>query len=78
MKFLKDLFVFCLGAVSFIYLLNPGAGFFEALPDNIPLVGNIDEATAALILFGSLRYFGLDFQGFFQRKPPAGPTPGRK
>ena len=26
------------------YLLNPGAGVFELLPDHLPLVGNLDEA----------------------------------
>jgi len=35
-----------------LYLLNPFAGIFEFLPDNLPLVGNLDEGGAmALILF---------------------------
>ena len=34
-----------------IYLLNPGAGVFELIPDNLPIIGNLDEAAAfALIL----------------------------
>lgn len=36
-----------------IYLLNPTAGVFELVPDNLPIVGNMDEAAAAaLILWG--------------------------
>ncbi len=32
------------GAV--LYVLNPTAGIFEFLPDNLPVVGNLDEAAA--------------------------------
>lgn len=54
----------CLGTLSALvgvlvgtaYVLNPGLGIFELIPDNLPGVGNLDEAAAtALILFG-LRY----------------------
>ncbi len=39
--------------VAGIYLLNPTAGVFELLPDNLPLVGNMDEAAAAaLVIWG--------------------------
>jgi uncharacterized membrane protein YkvA (DUF1232 family) len=39
--------------VGAIYLLNPGAGIIELIPDAIPLVGNLDEAGAtALLLWG--------------------------
>ncbi|MGF1678209.1 MAG: hypothetical protein ACFCUX_03330 [Candidatus Methylacidiphilales bacterium] len=36
---------------SVMYLLNPGAGWIEFIPDNIPVIGNLDEAafTAMLI-----------------------------
>lgn len=67
MRILKDLLVLGIGALALIYLLNPGAGFLEALPDNLPLLGNIDEATAATILIGCLRYFGLDITRLFRR-----------
>lgn len=33
-----------------IYLLNPTAGFIEFLPDALPIVGNIDEAGATMLL----------------------------
>ena len=53
-----------LGAIlSFVYLLNPTFGI-DLLPDNLFLVGNIDEATATGILLACLRYLGLDLLGF--------------
>ena len=41
--------------VSVIYVLNPGAGVIELLPDNLPLLGNLDEAAFVTILLASLR-----------------------
>jgi hypothetical protein len=40
-----------LGLVSGVYLFNPTAGLLELIPDNLPVVGNLDEATAAFLLF---------------------------
>ncbi|HVS17830.1 MAG TPA: hypothetical protein VMT18_04455 [Planctomycetota bacterium] len=46
-----------LGVVlSLIYVLNPTMGVFELLPDNLPGVGNLDEAGATAILIFGLRY----------------------
>jgi hypothetical protein len=56
----KEVFILGLAALAGIYLINPTAGIFELLPDNIPLVGNVDEATATLILLSTLRHYGLD------------------
>lgn len=56
-----------MGALSALYLLNPTAGVVELIPDNIPVFGNLDEATAALILISSARYFGLDIAGTLNR-----------
>ena len=33
-----------------VYVLNPGAGVFELIPDNLPVVGNLDEAAAVGLL----------------------------
>jgi hypothetical protein len=44
---------------SAVFLLNFTMGVFE-IPDNLPIVGNLDEAAAAALLFYSLRYLGLD------------------
>jgi uncharacterized membrane protein YkvA (DUF1232 family) len=38
-----------------VYLLNPTAGVFELLPDNLPIVGHIDEAAAVGIFITALR-----------------------
>lgn len=70
MKKTKDVFIAILGILALIYLLNPGAGILEIVPDNLPVVGNIDEATAGLILLSCLRYFGLDIANLF-KKPSA-------
>ncbi len=37
-------------ALLVLYLLNPGAGVFEVLPDNLPGWGNLDEAAAMALL----------------------------
>ena len=43
--------VYILSIVGCIYLLNPGAGILELLPDSLPLVGNLDEGAAALAIW---------------------------
>jgi len=50
-----------------VYLMNPGAGVRELVPDSMPFVGNLDEAVAALILISGLRYCGLDIARFFSK-----------
>lgn len=49
-----------LGVLSALYLSNVGAGFIEFIPDNLPFVGNIDEATATFLLLNCLAYFGVN------------------
>lgn len=44
--------------VSVLYLLNLSAGFVE-LPDNLPLVGNLDEVFFSGVLFASLAKLGI-------------------
>lgn len=57
-----------LGALfSVAYLLNPGAGIFELLPDNLPIIGNLDEAAAVALLLGCLRYLGVDLTRNWER-----------
>jgi hypothetical protein len=65
---MKTFFVALAGLLSALYLANPTLGVFELLPDNIPLVGNVDEATASMVLLGALRYFGYDLTDLFKRK----------
>ena len=49
-----------IAALAGLYLGNPGAGFIEVIPDNIPLAGNLDELVASLLLLRCLFYLGID------------------
>lgn len=40
--------------LSVVYIINPTAGVLEFIPDNIPLVGNIDEAGATAMLLWAI------------------------
>lgn len=55
MRSLKALAYVVLAAFSTVYILNPTAGVFELLPDNLPVVGNLDEAMMVTILLACLR-----------------------
>lgn len=65
---LKKIFVAASGVIALLYLLNPGMGIFELIPDSLPLVGNLDEAAAAAVLIAALRYFGFDSTRFFRAR----------
>lgn len=67
MNFLKSIFIGALGILAGLYLINPGAGIFELIPDNLPLIGNLDEAAAVVLLLNCLSYFGIDLWHFFPR-----------
>ena len=62
---LKNLFVFLIGILSLVYLINPGMCILELIPDNLPIIGNLDEAGAAVLLIAALKYFGVDLTRFF-------------
>ena len=72
----KNIVVLLLGAISLIWLLNPP--LLGTLDDNIPIIGNLDEAAAALILINCLKYFGFDLTRMFQagRRAAAAGKPG--
>jgi hypothetical protein len=59
MKYLKGTVYLISGALSAVYLSNIGAGIIEFIPDNIPVVGNLDEIIATIILLRSAAFFGL-------------------
>lgn len=65
---MKRFLVALAGILSVLYLLNPTLGIFELLPDNLPFVGNLDEATATMVLLGAMRYFGWDVTDLFMKK----------
>lgn len=52
---LARLLFFVLAAFCVVYLVNPTLGVFEFLPDNLPVVGNLDEAGATAALIWSVR-----------------------
>jgi hypothetical protein len=74
MNAFKSLIVALVGLVSFIYLINPTAGFFELIPDYVPLFGNLDEAAATVLLINCLAYFGLDLRHLLHRTPQQKPA----
>ena len=65
---MKSIFVVLVAIFSALYLINPTAGIIELLPDNLPIIGNLDEATAAAVLLACARYFGFDLSAFFGKK----------
>ena len=64
---LTSLMVGLLTMMLVMYLLNPLAGI-DLLPDNLPLIGNLDEAAATAALIGCLSYFGVELP--WMRKRP--------
>ena len=68
MNGLKKLLVLILAIIALFYLLNPSAGIFELVPDNIPIVGNIDEGLAAYVLFSCIQFFRGKRIGLFDKK----------
>lgn len=57
--------VYTAGVVGLLYILNPTLGVFELLPDNLPIVGNLDEGAAFLLMWYGLMEI---FQG--RKKQP--------
>ena len=48
------------GLLAALYLLNIGAGVVEFIPDNMPVVGNFDEAGATGLLILCLKFLMRD------------------
>jgi uncharacterized membrane protein YkvA (DUF1232 family) len=55
MNALKTLGYAAVILISVVYLVNPTAGVFELVPDNIPFVGHVDEITAMGLFLASWR-----------------------
>ncbi len=66
-NFVSSVLVGLVGVVSAVYLINPGGGLIELIPDIVPVFGNLDEAGAAALLVSCLAYFGLDIGSIFGR-----------
>lgn len=65
---LKTIFIVIGGILGVLYLLNPTAGIFEILPDNLPIVGNLDEGAAVVLILAALRVFGWDITNWTGKK----------
>jgi len=65
---MKKLSILFLALLSAFYLLNPTAGVFELLPDNIPFIGNVDETLAAYILYSCIEYLRGRQIGLFRER----------
>ena len=65
---MKRFLIILSGILSTIYLFNPGLGLFEFIPDNLPVVGNLDEGAAVYVIISVVSYLrGKDF-GLFAVK----------
>jgi hypothetical protein len=52
--------------LSAVYLLNLSLGLLE-IPDNLPIIGNLDEVVVSAFFYGCLRRLGINLIPF-QRK----------
>jgi uncharacterized membrane protein YkvA (DUF1232 family) len=55
MRALKFLLYLLGAAFAVLYLMNPGAGVFELVPDQLPIVGHVDEAAMMALLMSCVR-----------------------
>lgn len=59
-------FTYITALLGFAYILNPTWGFIELIPDNIPIIGNLDEGAAFLLIWYGLVEF---FEGYGLKTP---------
>ena len=64
---MKNFIVALIGIISAMYLFNFGIGIIELIPDNFPIIGNLDETAATALLLSSLSYFGIDLFNIFKK-----------
>ena len=46
--------VYLAALLSLVYILNPTAGTLELLPDILPIIGNLDEGVASILVWYGL------------------------
>lgn len=77
MNIFRSVLVFGVGLFSLLYLTNPSMGVIELIPDNFPIIGNIDEAAATTLLVAALAYFGFDVSKLFGSRKEAEQEDGK-
>lgn len=56
LKLMKKISAILLVIVCIVYLINPTFGVFELIPDNLPIIGNIDEVFVAGLLLSLVNF----------------------
>ena len=74
----KKIIIALVGLLGLVYLINPTAGVLELIPDNLPIVGNLDEAAAAALVLAALRYYGIDLTRFLGKRLDDDPKDKKK
>jgi uncharacterized membrane protein YkvA (DUF1232 family) len=46
--------VYLAALLSLVYILNPTAGMIELIPDMLPIIGNLDEGVASVLVWYGL------------------------
>jgi uncharacterized membrane protein YkvA (DUF1232 family) len=46
--------VYLLAVLGLIYILNPTLGILEFIPDNLPIIGNLDESVAVMLVLAGV------------------------
>lgn len=49
--------VYVMAVLGIIYMINPTAGLLEFIPDNLPIIGNLDEGVASMLIWYALVEF---------------------
>ena len=64
--------VWALSAIGVLYILNPTAGILEFLPDNLPIIGNLDEGLAYMLINYGIMEFIAPYISFGNANPQQG------
>ncbi len=46
--------VYVLSGIGVLYILNPTLGIIEFIPDNLPIIGNLDESVAVMLVLAGI------------------------